>query len=109
MSIMKRFIYSILLLLILGLSHVQSRVCRTQEGVAWCEGNFCYYRSGSTFTANYCSVENPDGVATFNGSNCRKCPLTSCSIVTSLFTGKLNFYHSSGGYLLTDMGWCYYG
>ena len=98
MSIMKRFIYSILLLLILGLSHVQSRVCRTQEGVAWCEGNFCYYRSGSTFTANYCSVENPDGV-----------PLTSCYIVTSLFTGKLNFYHSSGGYLLTDMGWCYYG
>jgi hypothetical protein len=106
---MKNFILAFFILLIFGLSQVNSRVCRTQEGVAWCEGNLCYYRSGSTFTADYCNVEDYDGVASFNGSNCRKCPLTGCSIVTDHFTGKLNFYHSSGGYLLTDMGWCFYG
>ena len=106
---MKNFILAFFILLIFGLSQVNSRVCRTQEGVAWCEGDFCYYRSGSTFTADYCKVEEADGVASFSGSNCRKCPITDCSIVTDHFTGKLNFYHSSGGYLLTDMGWCYYG
>ena len=102
-------ISAILILLIFILSNVDARVCRTQEGVAWCEGNFCYYRSGGTFIANYCSHEPADGVLYFDGSNCRRCPLTSCPIVTSNYYGQLSYYHSSGGYRLTSKGWCYYG
>ena len=106
---MKNFILGIFILLIFGLSDIQAIVCRTQEGVAWCEGNLCYYRTGSTFIANYCRVEPEDGKAKFIGSNCRKCPKTSCSLVTRQFTGTLSFYHSHNGYRLTKKGWCFYG
>ena len=50
-----------------------------------------------------------DGILKFNGPNCRKCPLKSCTIVTETYTGSLNVYHNANGYFLTVKGWCYYG
>ena len=105
----KNFISALLILFISGLPHIYAKVCRTQEGVAWCEGDLCYYRTGNTFTAQYCRAASSDGTLSFNGSNCRRCPIKSCSIVTPSYTGKLNVYHNANGYFLTTNGWCYYG
>ena len=105
----KIFFQTLFILLIINLSYIHSEVCRTQEGEAWCENSKCYYRAGGTFTGNYCRAASSDGILKFNGSNCRKCPLKSCAIVTELYTGSLNVYHNANGYFLTIKGWCYYG
>ena len=88
---------------------LHSKVCLTQEGVAWCEDSLCYYKAGGNFIGNYCRAATSDGILKFNGSNCRRCPSTSCEIVTPSYTGSLNIYHNYNGYFLTVNGWCYYG
>ena len=107
--ISKRFLSSLITLICFAFITVHSEVCRTQEGVAWCNGVTCFYRTGSKFTAEYCRSASADGTIKFNGSNCRCCPLQSCDLVTSAYTGSLKFYHNANGYYLTTKGWCYFG
>ena len=105
----KKFLYGLLVLFFYTFTSISAKVCRTQEGVAWCNGVTCFYRTGSKFTADYCKSASSDGVLKFNGSNCRNCPNTSCDLVTQSYTGSLNVYHNHNGYFLTVNGWCYYG
>ncbi|ORX41987.1 hypothetical protein BCR36DRAFT_374854 [Piromyces finnis] len=105
----KNTFVTLVVLLCAAFASVNATVCRTQKGVAWCEGTRCWKRDTSTFTRTYCSSASVDGTYQFNGSNCRRCPSTSCAIVTKLFHGSLPAYHSANGYVLTSKGWCYYG
>ena len=102
-------LFALFVLFFVAFSSVNSKVCKTQEGVAWCEGVTCHYRSGQKFQADYCKSASSDGSLKFNGSNCRNCPIQSCDLVTPDFTGKLAVYHNANGYFLTEKGWCYYG
>jgi len=102
-------------LLVILLSAVLSNavVCRTQEGVAWCEASSakCYYKAGGQFNRSYCNTGSlrADGQQRFNGANCRKCPSTYCDIVTRTYHGTLLYFNSYNNYRLTRLGWCYAG
>ena len=105
----KRILLTLFVLFFFAFSNINAKVCRTQEGVAWCEGETCHKRDGSKFSADYCKSASKDGSLNFNGSNCRNCPIITCDIVTSSYTGSLDVYHNHDGYFLTKEGWCYYG
>ena len=107
----KNFIITFICLIVAAFTSVDARICKTNKGIAWCEDGDCYWKSGSgTFSLNNCgSFFFKEGVATFHGSNCRKCANKKCGIVQSKYTGRLNYYHHHNGYLLTANGWCYNG
>lgn len=100
---------ALFILLVITISDVNTKVCRTQQGVAWCEdnSNTCYYRTGGTFQKTYCRKANPTATFNFNRANCRKCPNKSCTLLREDFTENMNVYHEYNSYLLTRYGWCY--
>jgi len=107
----KNFILTFICLIAFAISSTEARICKTAMGIAWCEGDKCFWKDGSgTFKPDRCSTWFfKDGVAHFQGSNCRKCARRNCTITRSRYTGNLNYYHSANGYRLTAVGWCYFG